>query len=303
MTNSLGSKYRINARGYRGPDFQVPKPPGVFRIVFYGGSSVFDIGASEGEDWPHQVEKRLYEKGLKQVEIINAGVPGHSSYDSMGSLFAEGHLWQPDVVVLYTSWNDFPELASDAPLLRFLKPYDEKADPLIAYRNGFDRFLCETSQLYVRLRYRYFLWKLRVGLEGARSRKTNISRLTDSGFTQFKINLETFADVARNAGAVPVLMTEGHPFLRSHSREEDWKYWEEFQTLSLETMYEAEEKTAEMIRGVSNLKKTALIDAAKVLDGQKEFFIDHVHLSRKGSLRLAELTADAIEPLVSASHQ
>ncbi len=294
MVNSLGAEYRINGRGYRGPDFKVPKPGGVFRIVFYGGSSAFDIGSSEGRDWPHRVEKRLREMGFTQVEVINAGVPAQASYDSIGSLFAEGHLWEPDMAVLYTAWNDFGFLTESRPLQRVIKPYDEKADPLLNYQGLLDRFLCEISQVYVRVRYRYLMNKWKVGLEGARSREINRPALTDGGLRQFRLNVETFIDVARNAGAVPVLITEAHPFHRGNSRETDWQYWEQFQTLTLDAMYDAQEKTSAIFHEAGLRKQTAVIDAAAVMDGKTEFFRDHVHLTDAGSERLAELAAEGI---------
>ena len=42
----------ISPRGCRGQPFVVPKPPGTLRIVMLGGSSLFDMFAREGQDWP-----------------------------------------------------------------------------------------------------------------------------------------------------------------------------------------------------------------------------------------------------------
>ena len=53
----------INERGYRGQTFAVPKPKGTIRIVFLGGSAVFDTHAPEGRDWPHLVEEELHTRG------------------------------------------------------------------------------------------------------------------------------------------------------------------------------------------------------------------------------------------------
>ena len=69
-------QFRINPHGYRGKDFSTRKPEGVIRIMFYGGSSVFDAESPHDDDWPHRVERLLHAKGFPNVEVINAGIPG-----------------------------------------------------------------------------------------------------------------------------------------------------------------------------------------------------------------------------------
>ena len=146
-------KWFINERGYRRKNFAVPKLPGTTRIIFYGGSAVFNSKIWEEEkDWPHRVEEALKERGFSQVEVINAGIPGHASFDSVGRLFAEGHLFDPDYVVLYNAWNDIKYFKSGEPLLRRFGPYDEPRGPHLNYQGRTDRFLCAHSQLYVYLR-------------------------------------------------------------------------------------------------------------------------------------------------------
>ena len=99
-----GARWPINAKGYRGRDFPAEKPAGKVRIMFYGGSTVFDSFATDDQDWPHRIEKLLHQKGLSQVEVINAGIPGHASFDAVGRLFSEGHRLRPDYLVLYTAF-------------------------------------------------------------------------------------------------------------------------------------------------------------------------------------------------------
>ena len=50
----------------------------------YGGSAAFDMMVSEGKDWPHLVQKKLRESGLANVEVINAGIMGHTALESVG---------------------------------------------------------------------------------------------------------------------------------------------------------------------------------------------------------------------------
>ncbi len=51
--------WEINEKGYRGQNFEVPKPKGLIRIMVFGESSVFDTKSTRGEDWPHRIEIKL----------------------------------------------------------------------------------------------------------------------------------------------------------------------------------------------------------------------------------------------------
>jgi hypothetical protein len=72
--------YQINELGYRGPSFEPDKPAGRVRVIMYGGSSVFDIRVSTS--WPERMERMRTSAGHTNLEVINAGIPGHASPDS-----------------------------------------------------------------------------------------------------------------------------------------------------------------------------------------------------------------------------
>lgn len=104
---------RINSRGTRGPEFGVPKPADVFRILWLGDSRTFGWGLAEADTYPEQVRRLLQShfSAAPQLEIINAGVNAWS-YAQM-RLFYEhtAAAWQPDLVVLGEAnlWTQFSE--------------------------------------------------------------------------------------------------------------------------------------------------------------------------------------------------
>src|SRR5262245_64979309 len=124
-----GLNIHINEHGYRGRRFSAAKPTGTVRVMVYGGSSVFDADSPEPDDWPHRAERLLRESGYHGVEVINAGIPGHASFDAVGRLFAEGHTFAPDYVVLYSGWNDIKQFGTSESLLRSLAPMSAEHDP------------------------------------------------------------------------------------------------------------------------------------------------------------------------------
>ncbi|MDZ4687220.1 MAG: hypothetical protein SH850_19260 [Planctomycetaceae bacterium] len=289
---SYRGHYSINERGYRGRDFSVPKPTGLIRIIVYGGSAAFDLNLPEGRDWPHRVETILNEGGYPQVEVINAGIPGHASFDGFGRLFSEGHLFNPDYVISYNEWNDIKYFGSDQPLLREFAPFCA-SDPQLEYRNRFDRFLSEHSQIYVRLRWRYYGWRLGVGPQGVIPPGPRSSRITETALRQYYLNQVMFVDLAREIGAVPILMTEARLTTASNTESQKARIepFLDYVKLDREALLKSYVEIGRMLRKLSSEKSVDLIDAARDLNGKDELFSDVVHLTPLGSEALAQATA------------
>ena len=290
--------YHINEKGYRGHNFDLNKPAGKIRIIFYGGSNVFDIWMPEDEDWPHRVERTLNENGFSQVEIINGGVPGHASFDCTGRLWSEGHIFRPDYVVYCGAWNDIKKhFRSAEPLLRQMHPYVEDSDPRLNYQGRLDRFLCEHSQLYVRVRQRYYDWKLNADLEGEVVQRdpTFDFDLQEEALRQYKLNVQLFVDCAKDVGAVPVLMTEARLAVRANGQSSDAQPQNRSGDETLLTAYE---RIEQILRDVASDKNAVLVDSSKELNGRQEFFEDRVHLTERGSSEMARLIAQDMPRLL-----
>ena len=301
-TVSDGLVYPINSRGYRGPEFAVPKPANLIRIIIYGGSQVFDVNAAGDNDWPRRVEKILRGRGVN-VEVINAGVPGHASWDSVGKLFAEGHTFAPDIVVLCNAWNDLKSFRSEQPLLRQFKPYAATGDPRQNYQNALDRFICEHSQLFVRLRMKYYSWRLRAGEQGQIPENAATGAdVSAAAVQQYRLNAQTFADVAKNAGAVPVLMTQPRLASVKNTDEEKKRLHYYYVNLTHEGLVKAFEQTDDIIRRTAQEKNAPLIDAAPQLTGRGDLFTDEVHFNDAGSQAVAELVATELGKLLTRRH-
>jgi len=69
-------------------------------IVIFGDSLVAGIGATEGNDLPSQLEKRLGK------EVINAGVSGDSTERALGRI-NEVAVLDPGIVVVIVGGNDY----------------------------------------------------------------------------------------------------------------------------------------------------------------------------------------------------
>jgi lysophospholipase L1-like esterase len=289
-----GREYSINEHGYRGRSFAIRKAPGLLRVLVLGGSSVFDVHATEGQDWPHLVERNLHGAGHTDIEVINGGVPGHASFDSLGRFYS--HLWMlnPDYVLLYHGWNDikyWTALDNTRPLLSAFAPYDHTADPFQNYVNVFDRALA-VSQVYVKLRTRFLLAKTAVGPEGRIPDDRLHSEWGDAGVRQYKLNLQLLVDAAHDIGAVPVLISEASLVSTTNTQAERRRITYSYVRLTHDALVRAVAMARQTARSVAIEKRARFLDAAQALSGRGVLFEDHVHTTTQGSEALAQLVAD-----------
>ena len=97
----MGIVSAINTRGFRGPDWPVPKPEGTRRILAVGDSSVFGFGVEDD-----QVFTAILNAELEDVEVINAAVPGYSTYQVINLLEMKALAYEPDLLLIGTLWSD-----------------------------------------------------------------------------------------------------------------------------------------------------------------------------------------------------
>lgn len=89
-----------NSLGFRGQEF-APKG-NKKRIVAIGGSTTYGVDVSDTETWPHQLERQLGDG----YEVLNLGLPGHSTAEHLYTMGAIASRLNPDVVVLHVGHND-----------------------------------------------------------------------------------------------------------------------------------------------------------------------------------------------------
>ena len=110
---------QVNKHGLWGPAPEVPKPQDVLRVVAVGGSTTQGI-------CPHTFNRSSYPLALhqlladfrpanKRVEVLNAGVEGFSALDAAEWLRTRVVPLQPDVVLVYSGWNDLQNAGVQVP--------------------------------------------------------------------------------------------------------------------------------------------------------------------------------------------
>lgn len=97
-------------RDMHGPEprrFLLPKPPGVYRILFLGASTVNGFPYASEIAFPRQVEHLLEaQRPGVDVEVLNAGITAINSFE-IADLAESCARCEPDLVVIHAGHNEF----------------------------------------------------------------------------------------------------------------------------------------------------------------------------------------------------
>ena len=93
-------KFSHNSSGFRSAAIDPVKSR--IRVAAIGGSTTYGVGVDDSETWPAVLQKKLGNK----YEVINMGVPGHSSVEHQHFVSFILPQYQPDIILLHVGLND-----------------------------------------------------------------------------------------------------------------------------------------------------------------------------------------------------
>jgi lysophospholipase L1-like esterase len=97
----------LNDEGFRSAPFPGRKQPGVLRIACIGDSWTFGMNVDQNEMYPARLEALLKERPqTKNVEIMNFGILGYTSFQGLQLLKSRVLDLEPDVLVIGFGMND-----------------------------------------------------------------------------------------------------------------------------------------------------------------------------------------------------
>jgi len=100
-------KQDINSQGFRDREFNPGKEEGVYRIVCMGDSITFGWPTEIDNTYPNTLERLLAERFReKRFEVINAGVPGYTTFQGLLLLENKVAGYDPDLLIIYYGVND-----------------------------------------------------------------------------------------------------------------------------------------------------------------------------------------------------
>ncbi len=95
-----------NSHGMRSREVSVAETHDKRRVLCFGDSTTFAFGADFADAWPNQLQGMLDQEHPSHVEVLNAGIPGHTSFQGRQRLAADLEKWRPHLTVITFGNND-----------------------------------------------------------------------------------------------------------------------------------------------------------------------------------------------------
>jgi len=97
----------VNSLGFNDDEFHLARTPGVLRVACLG-SSTTEGGNPEGHEgsYPRQLQHILEERTGRAVEVLNFGMAGWTTAETMVNYFLVAQDYAPDIVVIHEAPND-----------------------------------------------------------------------------------------------------------------------------------------------------------------------------------------------------
>lgn len=297
--------YYINRYGQNGTDFDFKKKDGELRIVFMGGSHIFDQGFHHFKGGPF-TELIMTKFKQENIRIINAGIPGNNLSDIFNRLKHDILNFEPDIVIINSIWND----------LKVINRYNERKiwvkksnsidkNPIIHSMNKYDDYL-GWSSVYRKVRDYYWMKKFRINFNSQITEQiNNINREEYQGDVRLGLlnhyvkYLNKSIQLLKENNILPILAIEERLINSNNSKDEKNKI--QYRMVNLDKhdeLVSLYEKCDSVLYEISKKHDITLFDINKEMPKNLKYFTDHVHTTELGSRFMAEEYFKRLKPIV-----
>ncbi len=277
-----------NSLGMRGPEIEIPKPHGRIRVAILGGSTVYEDYVKDWKkDFARQLERELNQRlPGKDIEIINAGLPGWDSWNDLVNFELRLIDLDLDLVIIYEGVNDVHA--------RIVKPTAYKSDDTgnVAQWGGNPCVILICSSIVQRI-IQYDPPKFNIAADtrpipDPQSNQyndilgmTRLEALEKNPPIYFERNLRNIIAVAKENNIRVLLST--------------WAWSDQLQDYAATTHYQKGfQETNDVIRKVAATKKVPFYDFALAMPKDKQYWTDGPHNNEEGVALKATLFATFI---------
>lgn len=283
-------------------DLSFNKADHEYRIATIGASTTANLHLPYEQNWPSRLGVLLQQAiAGHTIRVINAGVPGFDTAQSVANLALRVMPFHPDVVIIYQAYNDLKAIRTDRP---FLPDYSHIHRRPYGYHDKPPFFIGWLSQsmFYVRMRNRYRTMAQVSAYQESLKDNSRVSAVPQAAVRAFEDHVRTLVAIARSGGAKVVLSsfaTLHDPALASAGK----KAGRQLSQLQRNELYSLSHFTpgltlSGILKGISGynaiLRKVAAeentgwVDNANLVPHEDEYFVDRVHFSAKGAARMAD---------------
>ena len=313
--SSVKGLYRlaIDENGFIAPSriHQVPDA----EIVFLGGSTTESMFVSEDKRFPYLAGRLLEARTGIRVNSFNGGKSGNNTMHSIFALTAKVLPMRPDIVVLMHNANDQGMLARFGRYWpKEVEAWDDFRLHLLQPKNDPEAALRSVRELTVPHTYRAFrrllsnaaglgmIGRAYAGTTGASPADKSPADLTGDTFRRA---LTQFVETAAIWDIRPVLMTQALETrdTRRPVRDDGGDYLAPERLarggFTAASFKSSQEFFNAVIRRVAASTGSTLIDLAAAHPWSRNELYDGLHFNDDGSERVAEIVADALQPVLA----
>ena len=267
-----------NSLRYRGPEVEPDPDPCTYRIYAAGDSSVFGHGIPYGQAYVELLPTLVTAPGGLQLEGINGGVPGYSTFQSSQRLRRTGWALQPDLLIIANLWSDSAHAGIADRELFVDDGWIDRATWIAIAEH------LSVSRLF-RLIYKQFEFSSKVFSTGDPS--AAIARVS---LDEYRDNLTLMVSEARERDVPLILLLLPHPGDQLETLSGDER------DLVNQGQDEVSHDYRQTMRSVASRTDTLLVDMSEIVaDRQEPLFLDDVHPNLDGHRLIAEVLADEIQ--------
>ena len=280
--------------------------PGDIRILTVGGSTTDQRNIRDGETWQDVLQQRFAQAGLA-VPVANAGVDGQSSFGHIANF----KWWFPDIpglapkyILFYVGLNDYHKDTAD----RFDQFVSGGKNPSFADRirdnsaiwhllktlNGAYKAMVVQKIGHVRVNFDEIKW-VREPLQG------NYDFMAPR-LDAYAARLRVLADLTRQAGAVPVFVTQPSRHYRvvpgGIEGEDRVTQYDDRQMNGVDFRH-AMQRSDGVMQAVATEKGALYVDLASRTEWVDADFYDLVHMTPQGAAKVGLFLCEALKDRVS----
>ena len=250
---------------YRDQYYTFKQKTGTYRIIVFGGSSVYSVTTSKSGSFPAVLESLFNNlAGQNRYEVINMGKSGLQSYDIRERIQPAAFRFEHDMEIFYHLSNDYfrPDITEYTRQLQ-------------------ESFLNRINNIFYRLSAAYSacrnIWTRNMG-------KGFITEHLRGQHKQYYDNVETMIKAAKTRGITPVIVKQALDMKINSTTDSRYPGFVEIYEQSLLSLDEIAKKYNILILDAANV-----LTHEKTSAEQREIFYDVVHLTAKGNAELAKI--------------
>jgi hypothetical protein len=273
--------------GFRGPEIETEKPPGVFRVIFVGASVVEAQHLPEEEMFAFIVERRLNElvaEGTRVEVVVDAGY-GRTSHVTLSHVANRLLPLNPDLIIELSAadmWAALPERYEPTMYWKSSPPLEKQLGDWLEENSGLVRAVQRLSSGFTSNTSHLRRAQLRRSAEPIKDPPDEILfRDAERSY----LNIHRSALLARDANVDYAIMTQAWLYKPVQPEEEEDTLWLLRRAGWNLTTATARRSIDQYNRGLRELAREdglLLIDLAQRIPRNLEHYVDDVHLTAKG---------------------